>query len=72
MGDLEDRRERNFDVVSSVLGNNAFPFRVGGVLHVQLIMQTAGGLASQQVDYISLDWTRIAGRSRRGFERLGI
>jgi hypothetical protein len=37
-----------------------------------LIMQTAGGLASQHVDYISLDWTRIAGRSRRGFERLGI
>jgi hypothetical protein len=50
MDDLEDRHERNFDVVSGVFGNDAFPFRVGGVLHVQLIMQIPGGLASQQVD----------------------
>ena len=50
MNDFEDRHERNFDVVSSVLGNNAFPFRVRGVLHVQVIMQIPGGLASQQVD----------------------
>jgi hypothetical protein len=50
MNDFEDRHERNFDVISSVLGNNAFPFRVGGVLHVQVIMQIPGGLASQQVD----------------------
>jgi hypothetical protein len=49
MDDLEDRHERNFDVVSGVLGSNAFPFRVGGVLHVQLIAQIRGGLASQQV-----------------------
>ena len=46
----QDRYERNFDVVSGVLGNHVFPFRVGGVLHVQLITQIPGGLASQQVD----------------------
>ena len=41
MGDLEDRRERNFDVVSSVLGNN-FHFAAS-----HTIMQTAGGLAGR-------------------------